>query len=214
MASELEHRGFRAVVPVLSNHGEGLYWRRHARQVAAAIGDSRLSSLVLVGHSGAGGILPVIAAELGVRPAAYVFVDAGVPEDGKSRFDLFGDVEPVEWLRSLAQNGYLPPWNTWFPAEALAEIMSEPELRERFVAELPSMPIAVYEEPLPVFPAWPDAPCVYLQLSSSYDADRRRAEALGAVSLQREGGHFDMLTDPVAVADDLIELLNRVTRSA
>jgi len=41
--------------------------------------------------------------------------------------------------------------------------------RRAFVAELPALPLAVYEEPLPVSKAWPDAPCGYVRTSATYD---------------------------------------------
>lgn len=74
------------------------------------------------------------------------------------------------------------------------------------MAELRPLPLAVYEEPLPVFAGWPDAPCSYLQLSPVYDAPAQQAQAQGWPYVHLPGGHFQMLVAPEAVTDVLLRL--------
>ena len=60
---------------------------------------------------------------------------------------------------------------------------------------------------MPVFPAWPDAPCYYLQLSAAYARSAAHARHRGWASSAIETGHFHMLVDPLAVTDAIVELL-------
>src|SRR3954469_17423614 len=88
VADELRRMGAAVVVPSLrdADPHAGPYWQAHAHAVVDAI--NRLAPTeppVLVGHSGAGVLLPAVRATLGRPVAAYIFADAGIPEDGKSR---------------------------------------------------------------------------------------------------------------------------------
>src|SRR6185436_1876616 len=97
--------------------------------------------LILTGHSGAGMLLPAIR-QLTMRPVtAYLFVDAGIPEDGKSRLDLFEDSLAAAQFRQAAVRGLLPIWSD----EDLREAIPDPKWRQRFVGELRPLPLAVYE---------------------------------------------------------------------
>src|SRR5207249_3404078 len=102
---------------------------------------------VLVGHSGAGALLPAIREALGRPVFAYVFVDAGIPQDGMSRLDQFSSQEEAEQFRQAAVDGLLPTWTE----DDLAHLIPDAETRRRFVSELRPLPLAVYEEPIPVF---------------------------------------------------------------
>ena len=84
-------------------------------------------------------------------------------------------------------------------------------LRWRFVAELRPLPLAVYEEPLPVFAGWPDAPCGYLRFAATpvYEEPEREARRRGWACAQLPGHHFHMLVDPPTVAQALLDLLER-----
>jgi hypothetical protein len=76
--------------------------------VAACLSDTD----VVVGHSGAGLLLPSIVNSLSmpVRPR-LVFVDAAIPDcEGEARLGP----AVVDLLRPLAVNGVLPPWSVWW----------------------------------------------------------------------------------------------------
>jgi hypothetical protein len=137
-------------------------------------------------HSGAGMLLPAIRQVTGRRVAAYLFVDAMIPENMKSRLDLFASPEAATRFRQSAKNGYLPVWTD----EDLREDIPDNALRRRFVNELRPLPLAVYEEPIPVFSGWPDAPCGYLQFTPTYEFGKRRAETSGWIYSRMNGGHF------------------------
>ena len=180
VATELQRNGIAVVVPELRTPEASAmsYWQQHARAIAQACERCPPDQpLILVGHSGAGMLLPVARQALGRPVAAYIFVDAGIPEDRQSRLDLFESATAAEQFRQKASNGLLPTWR----APDLAEVIPDATLRQRFVAELRPLPLAVYEEPIPVFPGWPDAPCGYIRFGTnpSYTAPAAHARAAG-----------------------------------
>jgi len=162
----------------------------------------------LVGHSGAGVLLPAVRAALRRPVAGYVFVDAGLPSVSKSRLDLFDDPVAAAEFRRSARNGLLPTWTD----EDLAEEILDPALRRRFVAELQPLPLAVYEELIPVFDGWPDAPCGYIQFSPVYDAPAAEARAAGWPMIQVPGTHFEMMRNPTTVTEALLRLKEELSR--
>lgn len=81
VADELRRRGEQALTPDLDavdGSGEP-YWKQHARAAAKALAPIPTRwRPILVGHSGAGPLLPAIRREAGRPVTAYVFVDAGL----------------------------------------------------------------------------------------------------------------------------------------
>ncbi len=193
------------------------YWSQHVDQIRESL--SQLPSegpeaveadeaVVLVGHSGAGSLLPAVGAAIERPVAAYVFCDAGVPRDGASRFEGFGSAEVVESFQRSAVDGMMPP----FPAEAWEDAIPDAGVRREFMQDLRSTPLEVYEEPLPVAATWPDAPVAYLGFRRSremYAESVKRALAEGWPFSELEGGHFQMLVDPERVARGLLQLCRK-----
>jgi pimeloyl-ACP methyl ester carboxylesterase len=187
---------------------------RAALQVRDAVADGRV---VLVGHSGAGYLLPLLGA---ARRAArspvrgYLFVDAGLPPSRPaSRSDQLRTEDPGfadELDGLLAAGGRFPQWTD----DDLRELVPDHGLRAALVASLRPRGADFFDEPLPIAPDWPDAPCGYLHLTVSYDGAARVAGMRGWPVLgradDRPGGHFAALVDPDALADDLEALLARL----
>src|SRR5215208_4594361 len=114
--------------------------------------------VVLVGHSGAGPLLPAMR-ELGGRDvAAYLFVDAGLPEDSRSRLDLLRAEMAEQLVAHLEAGGRFPEWTD----ADLAEIVPDAARRRQLLAEMQPRDLPFWREPLPVFHGWPDAACAYL----------------------------------------------------
>jgi pimeloyl-ACP methyl ester carboxylesterase len=208
VAGEMRGRGIMALAPALPDSREidPPYWKRHAEAIAQAMPAVPADeSIVLVGHSGGGMLLPAVR-QVSNRPiSAYIFVDAGIPQDRMSRLDFFGESEARQF-RASANNGLLPTWSN----EDLIEAIPNPDTRRRFVRELNPLPLAVYEEPIPVFAGWPNAPCGYLQFTSTYQQPADEARQAGCAYRKLEGGHFLMLNDPASVTDALIDLTNEM----
>jgi hypothetical protein len=209
VAAELRRGGHPVAVPDICRDEQEAapFWRQHAQ--AAARGAAELpvdQALVLVGHSGAGPLLPAVRAALDRPVAAYLFVDAGLPEHGKSRLDLLRDELPdvaVEFEKLLAAGGRYP---TWGDAD-LAPLIPDARLRAGVLSELRPRGNRFWTEPLSVLATWPDAPCAYLQLSDGYDVPAARAQSLGWPFTRINAAHFHMLVDPAAVTDALLGLL-------
>jgi hypothetical protein len=212
VATELRRRGHTVIVPDLHDQeASGPFWQRHATaagdQLRGAIGANEPT--VLAGHSGAGPLLPAIAAASGGHPAGYLFVDAGVPRDGASRLDLLADeLGPryaAAFRRALAEEGPQPLWSH----ETLGSSVPDSAVRTAILAALRPMPLAYYDEPIPVPTSWPSAPCAYLRLSSGYEAPAAWARAAGWPVARREGSHFDLLLEPRSVANAIEALFPR-----
>jgi len=167
-------------------------------------------SVVLVGHSGAGPLLPGIADLMTSHVRALMYVDALLPMPGVSWFQRAPD-ELAARLRGLARAGVLPTWDEWFEPGAVDELLPDSNLRAQFQAELPRLPLRYFDEPEP--PASWRGPNGYLLLSEAYLAEAARARTRGWPVLERPGHHLSMVTEPAAVGDAIVELARRLGRS-
>ena len=210
VAHELHREKYEVAVPVLQDTEEArvAYWQQHAESVQRALSAVPVDRrLVLVGHSGAGPLLPVIRRSLRQQIAAYMFVDAGIPQPGASRLDLIA-AESADWFQSfhafLVAGGRFPDWRD----EDLAEEIPDQQLRYSLLAELQPRALPFWEEPIPVFDGWPDASCAYLQFSAAYNEPAAKARDRGWLYYHLPGGHFLPLVDPQAVARTLSSILH------
>jgi hypothetical protein len=207
VAEILRQKGSEVFCPELTSpaHSETAYWRYHATQIAESLKSvPKAQQVFLAAHSGAGMLLPAARQLIRQPVMGYIFVDAGIPEPDKSRLDLFEDQAQKEAFRKAAVNGLLPSWKD----EDLREAIPDDRLRKRFITELKPLPLVVYEEPIPVFGGWPDAPCVLIRFGANpaYDRSAQRARLEGWATIQLDGQHFHMLVDPVSVAETFLEL--------
>jgi hypothetical protein len=210
-ATSLRAAGYRVAVPSLTGVVDTgpPYYRRLAGRVAGTIRQaSPAGAVVLTGHSGAGALLPAVAEATGAPLAAAVFVDAILPHPGVGWFET-APPELRAQLLGLARDGQVPAWNRWFPPEVVAGLLPEEALRQRFVAELPSLPLAYFQERAPVVRGWPPQRCGYLRLSGAYDEVADEAERLGWLVVREDADHLAMLTRPAAVSG----LLDRLVKA-
>jgi hypothetical protein len=202
--------GHDVVIPRLKIDGKEFphYWQQHVHDVIVGIHAQGIQPdhpLVLVGHSGAGVLLPVVAEALENPVTVYIFVDSDLPQPNRSRLDLFDAPDEAQSFRQAAVDGLLPTWTE----EHLREAIPDDDLRTRFVAELQPMPLAVYEEAIPVPANWPDAPCAYLLFSPVYNSAAQKARRAGWNYLELPGQHFHMLVQPDTIAQALIDIAVR-----
>ncbi|HEX2039561.1 MAG TPA: hypothetical protein VHF47_07495 [Acidimicrobiales bacterium] len=215
VARVLRGRGRTAVVPSLldASRTGPPFVGPQAEAVADAVAAAGADRVLLVGHSGAGPLLPSIGVAVrrrGATPVGYLFADAGLPHPGRSRL---ASVHPSlrGRLAELARHdGMLPPWCDWFDPAAVDALLPEPALRDRVLDELQPVPVALLEEPMPDVPAWPDAPCGYLRFSAAYAGDEAEAAGRGWPVAVLEGGHLLPVVAPGSVADALDDLVARL----
>jgi RimJ/RimL family protein N-acetyltransferase len=149
---------------------------------------------VVVGHAGAGALLPLIGAACGA--SALVFVDAVVPASNAS-FAIDGEFRSL--LDELAADGTLAPWPEWWGPDTLRELVPHDTDRHE-LDDAPRVPLAFYDEPVPVPDGWDTMPCGYVRLSDAYDQAATDARRRGWPVVRRAGTHLDPLTQPAEVA--------------
>lgn len=205
VANELHQSDIEAGLVVLPRPVSAPYYTQQAESIAKTVNELPPHSLpVLVGHGGAAALLPA-ARQLIERPlSGYILIDSDIPQDGRNRLDLLSDPADAERLRQSAENGKLPVWGQ----AALDELIAPPLMREMFAAEVRPTPLALYEEPIPVFAGWPDTPCGYIRFSPVYEAASQQAEQNGWVTHVLPGTHFHMLNRAGDVASTLVKIVN------
>ena len=232
VAAELRKLGASAVIPALNSPAMrgGTYWEHHCNLFATELADVSMDTTeaVLVGHEGAGPLLPKLGEQID-GPAAYVLVDADLPRDGASLFDMFTDEAHIEEFRRAADEPSLPrgrlaphapravatqtvrewPLDLLRDAVTLAPNNMADVNSTVFAGKRPT-PIEVLEEPLPVPASWPDAPVGYLHLSPTYDRAAAAAGAEGWPVRALDTSHVQMLLEPESIARELAALAEEV----
>ena len=97
LAADLRAAGHRVVVVKLTGLGTrqsefhpGITLTTHIDDVCRQIAEAGFGHFVLAGHSYGGMIVTGVATRLGARIMALVYLDAFLPEDGQSLWDLTG----------------------------------------------------------------------------------------------------------------------------
>ena len=210
LRDELRARGDRVYAPDLGGdeHDATPLWQQHARPAADALRDVGAGA-VLVGHSGAGGLLPAIRDAARTAVGGYIFVDAGLPAPGARK----GDGAFAARVDAMHASGRRFP--EWTDAD-LRDVIPDDARRASVLAEMRPQPARFWDEALPVFEGWPDAPCTYLRFAPnpSYDDAAGEARRRGWPYREIGAGHFHMLVGPAAVADALASLADEMERTA
>jgi hypothetical protein len=201
VADALKEAGHEAIVPNLVAAAET---GDPARFVEAAAGAKEFDEpVVLVGHSGAGAVLPSIAEGLASWPHSIVFVDAGVPPC-EGVFTAGGEF--LATLQGLATNGILPKWSRWWDDGVLEAIIHDEHRRRDIAVELPEVPLRLFETPINAPFGWCAHLAAYVLLSEGYQSDADRASLLGWPVRERPGEHLDIVNEGPAIAHMLIDL--------
>jgi hypothetical protein len=173
---------------------------------ADAIGDAGLTSpLVLIGHSGAGPLLPAFADALEETVTGLVYIDAALPTPGRSWRDT---IDPALYtpLRDRSRDGLLPRWHHWFPSDLLQVL--DPGLRAEIADEAPEVPLAFLKEARPDV-EWP-GPSGYVALSPAYSAELSQAQSSGWPTVALQLHHLAPATNPDPVAEAVLTVLNQM----
>jgi hypothetical protein len=179
------------------------WWDRAADECAGHVASG---GAVVVAHSGAGVLVPLVCRR--AAASAAVLVDAVMPSQA-------GTTTPSARLRELvsslpSESGLLPPWSAWWTDEQLVDVLPQEDLRTLLVAEEPRLRVDFYDQAVPVPEGWEPSVLGYLRLSHAYDDDAREARRRGWRVSVEEGGHLDPLRRPSQVINGVLGLLDGV----
>lgn len=207
VAQVLKARGRAAEAPAwprLSTLGEDCY---------AALANSMAATLqaggpaIVVAHSGAGALVPSVAALAKGMLKGVIFCDAILPHPGLSWFDTAPPALGAQ-LRAGAEQGLLPSWDRWWPPGALERLAPDFAQRTALIEELEPIPVGYFEELAPELEL--TAPGAYLQLSGAYIEEAQACGRRGWPVVRLPLHHLAMLTHPEAVASAIEGLADRL----
>jgi pimeloyl-ACP methyl ester carboxylesterase len=206
VARELERRAHQVVVPSLLGPAgtPPRHWQQCVEAVREVLGELA-DPIILVGHSGGGLLLPVVADAVTAPVCGLIFVDSGVPE-------ITGETPTtppafLDHLRTLAVDGTLPPWSSWWGEGAMRDLVPDEERRASLVSEMPSLPLSYFEQQIPSPAGWDRVPCAYLLLSDAYrEAAAEARKRRWRVEEITEAEHLHIAVAPEPVAEALIRL--------
>ncbi|NLX10116.1 MAG: alpha/beta hydrolase [Chloroflexi bacterium] len=204
VADSLRAQGYEALTPELIDRldGDVPLW---AQQVASV--DLPDAGAILVGHSGAGALLPAIGERLDAQ--AYIFVDAALLFEPATRLEMMHAEDRDygrEFERFLTAGGHFPNWED----AQLRDIIPDGDLRQRLLADMRPRVLSFFTERIEVPAGWDAKPCAYIQLSDTYGFYADQAAARQWPVVRRSAHHFEMLTQPAAIADLLVQMRQRL----
>jgi hypothetical protein len=201
VADELEELARRVVVPSLKGAVSAGSWEGC---VEAVVRDTPTEPAVVVGHSGAGPLLPQIASRLSETPQQLVFVDATVPPPSGTA-PLIPD-EFLASIKDLARGGILPRWSEWFQPETFEDLVPDPDRRAVVLADLPEVPLSFFDGRVPLPRGWSSVKGAFILLSDLYRSEAARAGSFGWPVSELPGAHLDIVIRAGEVADVLVDL--------
>jgi len=208
----LEAKGHKVHTPTLTGLGdrhdevtEDVGLTTHVRDVIALYEAEDLSDTVLVGHSYGGPVVGGVADAMANRVSALVFLDAVIPEDGKSVLDFQFEERRQEFLaKAKAYNGWqIPP-----PPVSYYGIV-DPEQQKWGDAHCVPQPLKCFSQASELTGAWTGvAKKIYIRCTNPplpyMDQFQNYAEQQADWdTYEMDTGHDCMVTEP----DELAELL-------
>lgn len=219
VASELERRGHDVQTPTLSGVGERVAEGGPHTSLATHVAEIRhlvqigSAKPVLVGFSYGGLVIGGVAECVPHRIAALIYLDAFVPENGRSMFDYL----PLE-VRAGMEEAAAKVGDGWrmppIPVERLGGLgplgaRTDPDVVRQALAKRGPQPIGTYREAAKVSNlAARQVPCAYIACATHSVDDpmaliAARVRAGGMPIVEFNSGHFPMLTKPLELVDTM-----------
>jgi pimeloyl-ACP methyl ester carboxylesterase len=202
VATELRAAGHGVLAPTLSGVAERSRLAPHTdlslhvEELAGLLYFADVREVVLVGHSYGGMVVSGAAARSGARIARLVYLDAFVPDDGQSLFDLLRPGRR-EHYESSAQDGLIPSP----PPEDFGVVERADWLSDRLTPQ----PLRTFSEPLEL-PSQPPVRRAYVRctqgpLTASFAGFAQRfRDTAGWDVVDFESGHDAMIIRPTDLA--------------
>ncbi|WP_407147994.1 alpha/beta fold hydrolase [Bradyrhizobium sp. ORS 86] len=211
----MQAAGHRLITPSYTGLGERAHLANpsidleaHIQDVLAVIKYEDLRDIVLLGHSYGGMVATGVADRARERVAQLIYLDAFVPRDGQSLFDL--NEVAIEKMREAARNGdgwRIPPMPTP-PDTSPADV-------EWLTARRIDMPLKCFEQRLKLQHGEPALPRSYIYATRATPADtfgqfakRTKGEA-GWRYFEIDASHSPNVTAPEALMTLLMEIAAR-----
>jgi hypothetical protein len=211
VAARLTTMGAVTVVPSLvgvTDADDPPFWPRVAAAVNDAVSDlPQGQPIVLVAHSNAGLLVPVLVQGTRRPVAGCLFVDASLPS--RTGPTSAASPERLAYLRTTVTEGRLPRWTTWWDEDDVALLFPDSQTRSKVSAEQPRLPLSYYEQQFPVPAGWDHRPCGYLLFGPPYDRMAQQSRERGWDVDEVPGGHLHQLVDPDAVTARIVAMTAR-----
>jgi pimeloyl-ACP methyl ester carboxylesterase len=208
----LQRLGHEVFTPTLTGVGERAHLldpkvnlETHIHDVLNLIRWEELDGVVLCGHSYAGCVVSSVVDRIPQRISHLVYLDAFVPETGKSLHDCLPGEQramQVDLARQVGEGWKVPP----IPAEVFNVNSAD---RAWVDSQCTAQPIATFQQPvLRTGKPFPAARTTYV-LAKGWDGSpfpqfHERAQKFGWGSITLDGGHDLMLDKPVEVVQILL----------
>ncbi|MFQ5612248.1 MAG: alpha/beta hydrolase [Anaerolineae bacterium] len=219
----LKQRGVSVYAPTLSGMGAddhpagkhiGLHL--HIQDIVKLIQDNQLQEVILVGHSYSGLVITGVAESIPEQVSKLVFLDAFIPEDNQSLFDLLGPESEAGMRATLVdaegRNREDGAEDVWLlpPGDAAFYLGDAGEEEVAWLAaRLVYTPVLTFEEKVRVQNPAAQGILKYFIRCTAFpylEAYEKKAQQLGWEVFQIHSGHDVMLTQPQALADVLLKI--------
>jgi pimeloyl-ACP methyl ester carboxylesterase len=153
----LQEDGWAVYAPSLTGLGDRAHLasrrislRTHVRDVVGLIETENVTDVILCGHSAAGMVITGVADAIAERLHTLVYLDAIIPGDGESIFDIVGHDNPmtVAFKREAAERGQgwlVPPGYSRAADFGVTDPADAAWLEQNLTAH----PISAFADPLP-----------------------------------------------------------------
>lgn len=212
----LRAKGHEVYAPTLTGMSDrshllpcGVDLTTHITDIANLLFYEDLSDVILVGNSYAGMVITGAAATMSERLKLLVYLDAYVPSDGESEFDLLPrETRAAREADAAARGGLLPA-----PPPAIFGI-TDPTLADWVKARNTLQPVSTYAAPVPDGNAKSRSiPRIFIHCTGNpattpdlFASSAQKAVAQGWPVHELKAGHLAMLTAPSELATMLIEI--------
>jgi pimeloyl-ACP methyl ester carboxylesterase len=187
----------------------------HVAEVASLLEEQDVSGVVLVGHSYTGLVIAGVAERVPDRVAQLVYLDAFVPQEGATLFDLLPAARVAVFEQAAREHGdgwLVPlPWDVALDGWGV----TDEEDRRWMTPLLTPQPLATFQEaagPCSVAERLPRTfvHCTVKPTGDSFApfAEAAAREGSGWRLLTIDAGHDAMVTAPDALARTLLSLLD------
>jgi pimeloyl-ACP methyl ester carboxylesterase len=188
--------------------GQSINLKTHVDDVVGVMNSYDLDDVILCGHSYGGMVITGVAGQVGERIKALFYLDAAVPEDGQSLFDIVGPTRTLAMLQAAGESGTMmvSPGAEFFQVNAddvtWVDHMCTPHPVGCFIQKLRY----TGKESLVTHRTF--VLCKKYQ-SANYDAFAKVKDLPAWKAVSLDSGHDVMVDDPDALAALLLEELQR-----